>query len=112
MVEKMLAIGASHEVIVLAIRTAEGVTLSSRDASRFVTATERSPAAIRAARHRQKLKQQQGEAKANDVASSGDPPRDGERDASRDDVTERCNLSFFSEEEGVSKEGSKEAKKD
>lgn len=113
MVERMLAGGVAHDMIVLAVRAAETVTFASRDASRFVTVPERSSAAIRAARHRQKLKQNQGGAKANDVASAGAEGRDGGRYASRDGVTPHCDLSSLSSSvKGFTEEGSKEKKKE
>lgn len=93
MVEQMLAMGAPHAVIVLAIRTAEGVTLASRDALRDASHDERSPAAIRSARYRQKLKENQGATKANDVVAPSEQSVTAGRDARRDGVTAHCDLS-------------------
>lgn len=69
----------------------------------------RSKAAERAARYREKLKQNQQQAKANDVASTGVQQRDGERDASRDGVTFHCDdLSVSSSLEETEKRSKKE----
>jgi hypothetical protein len=83
MVERMLAGGVSHDAIVLAIRTIE-----QRDASRDGVTLSVTPGALRARRHRQNRKQNQGGAKANDVAAFPQT----ERDASRDGVTDHCDL--------------------
>lgn len=86
----MLSLGASAEVIAVAV---EAVTLASRDASHIVTPTSRSPAAVRAARYRANLKQNQAMAGANDAAKADPQSPKPERDASRDGVTMPCNLS-------------------
>lgn len=113
LVERMFADGASPTAIVLAIRAVEDaalrVTLASRDASRTVTVNNPSPAAVRARRYRQNLKKNQGGAKANDVAQPGAEPRDGGRDASRDE--RNASLLLPCNKEGSIGEGLKEEKK-
>ncbi len=113
MVERMFAEGVALHVVILAIRTAESVTHASRDASRSVMAPSRSKAAVRAARYREKLKQNQPKAEANDAAIDGARHRDGERDASRDDAGKRCDLSSFlsSPSKVLTEEGSQKSKK-
>lgn len=89
----MLTRGVPSDVILLAIETVEVERDASRDVSRSVTIPTRTKAAIRAERYRNKLKQNQPSAEANDAATAGSQQRDGERDASRDGVTKRCDLS-------------------
>jgi hypothetical protein len=105
MVELMLAANADASLIVLAVRAVETVALRERDASRHaVTLPSRSPAAIRAARHREKIKQINISAEANDAAEISV----SERDASRDGVTQRCDLtSLLPSLKGTSEKGSK-----
>jgi hypothetical protein len=119
MIEQMAVDGIPMSIIVLAVRTAELAVLvtasrdASRHASRDVMVPDRSPAAVRAARHRQKRKQNQGGAKANDVASADAGERDGRHDASRDGVTSHCDLSSTSSSvKGLIEEVSKEKKKE
>ena len=66
------------------------------DASRRVTTDGRSKEADRAARYREKRKQNQGLAEANDAAQQPATERDEKRDASRRSVTEHCELTSLS----------------
>jgi hypothetical protein len=113
MVEQMLADGATPSLVVLAIRAVEIVTLRERDASRFVTLSKPTMAAARAKRYREKLKQNQPAAEANDAAAGDAQIVESERDASRDGVTPRCDLSSLSSSvKGLAEEGSREKKKE
>lgn len=89
------------------------VTLRERDASRFVTIPTRSKAAIRAARHREKLKRDKAKAEANDAAVADSHAHDGGRDASRDGVTACTTLlpSLSLNLKGSIEEGSSVSKK-
>jgi hypothetical protein len=108
MVERMFEADSSAEIILLAIRTAETVTLRERDASRFVTIPSRSKAALRAERYRLNLKQKQLAAEANDAAAGDFLGAKTERDANVTTVTPHCDLSSLpSLLKGASEKGSK-----
>lgn len=108
MVELMFDADASAEIILLAIRTAETVTLRERDASRFVTIPIRSKAAERAAKYRQKLKRDKANAEANDAAQTDSQLPRSERDANVTTVTPHCDLtSLLPSLKGTSEEVSK-----
>ncbi len=108
MVEQMLAQAVPGELIVLAIRTVEMRDAASRDAQRDGVTRSNNPAAVRARKYRQNLKQNQANAEANDAA----PGRDASRDAQRDGAATRHNnltsLSITSEEASKKKEIKKE----
>ncbi len=99
MIEMMLAKEVPLAAILIAVRAVES---ASRDASRQ---TSRSPAAIRAARHREKMKRIIELAKANDIAD----PADKDRDASRDEIEERHESFFLTSDDYQS--GNREVRK-
>lgn len=87
MVDGMVLAGATPHAIAVAVRSFE-----ERDASRYVTSRvtlpSRSKAAIRAARHRAKIKQLQQQSGLSGVAMAAGKTVTVERDASRYGVTE------------------------
>ena len=104
MIEAMFDNGADLTSVLLAVRTIEERD-AERDASRFVTVTKDEKAALRAKRYRENRKQNQPKAEANDAAQAGDESVTAGRDASRDGVTDHCDLSFLlSEKDGIREE--------
>jgi hypothetical protein len=110
MVETMLANDTPAEIIVLAVRTAE----IERHAQRHAQRLERTSGAIRSAKWREKRKQNQAKAEANDAAIDADASVTPTRHAQRHGVTERCDLSSlsFSNGEEERRTSEKENKKE
>lgn len=112
MIEKMDAAGASVAVILAAVRAYEQryVTrnVTSRDAQRTVTPKSNTAGAIRARRHRVKIKQLKALAEANDAAirASGEALRSTV--TVTPSGTHHCDLSSSLSSEGTTEEGKKE----
>lgn len=112
LIADLVRAGVDAELVNRVALLMSSVTLVTH-ASRTVTVLSQTPGAIRARRARGKRKQNQGGAKANDVAPAGAEERDGERYASRDGVMSHCDLSSTSSSvKGLVEEGSKEKKKE
>jgi len=111
MIEQMDAAGASVPVILAAVRVFEGryVTrnVTSRDAQRTVTPKSNTNGAIRARRHRAKLKQNKALAEANDAAIRAATEALRESVTVTQSVTPPCDLSssssFLSSQEETEK---------
>jgi hypothetical protein len=108
MIEAMFDNGTDLKSVLLAVRTIEERD-AERHTERFVTVTERSPGAIRSARHRAKVKQNQAKAEANDTANAGDENVTAGRHAERHGVTPPCDLSSLLP---LSKRGNREENKE
>lgn len=105
MIEQMDAEGATLGMILVAVRHAE--RFAQRHAQRLPVVPDLSPGAIRSRRWREKNKQNQQRAEANDAASGGDKIAAGKRHAQRHAVTPHCDLSSSLKEE-TSEERKKE----
>lgn len=99
MIEAMMEQGAPLAAILVAVRTFEASRHTERHASR-------SPGAVRSARYRENLKKRNAMAGANDAANAVV----SERDATRDGVTQRCDLSSSSTELVLEERGSREVR--